>query len=202
MSEVIVIAAADVWNFFQREKQVLQNGMKVIAQNPVCNVVIYLTGEDRGVVVYPNIVVYLDDDEIYSEVAVSQRDCEQTVSSIYDEYLSEGRMVNLVIEREEERQSIEEMEQHMEIEDREEELDSAVWQFFHDVFGGPLDDLVENAEEIYDDCKDHFLEYMARKWGLEIFRPMILEDESGEEFYEEYPYECMEFEDEDNPIYD
>jgi hypothetical protein len=42
---------------------------------------------------------------------------------------------------------------------------------------------------------------MARKWGLMIRRPMFLEDEAGEEFFEEFPYDCIEFEDEDNPIY-
>ena len=67
-------------------------------------------------------------------------------------------------------------------------------------------EMIENGEmvehsEVYDDLKEHFLEYMARKWGLVIHRPMFLEDENGEEFYEDYPYDCIEFEDEDNPIY-
>ena len=31
---------------------------------------------------------------------------------------------------------------------------------------------------------------------------MILEDENGEEFFEEYPYDCMEFDDPDNPVYE
>lgn len=206
MAEVIICPAADVWDLFQREKPRFLSDMKLIAQNTSYAVEIYLTGEDRGITSFPNIVVMIDDDEVYSEVAVSKRDCEQTVVSIYDEYLSGSNVVNRIIEMERAESGkhevdVEEMEQQMEIEGREEELDSAIWQFFHDVLGGPLDDLVDSANEIYEDCKDHFLEYMARKWDLTIFRPMILEDEDGEEFYEEYPYECMEFDDEDNPIY-
>ena len=56
-------------------------------------------------------------------------------------------------------------------------------------------------EEIADDVKEHTLEYIARRHGLPIYRPMYLEDEDGKDFYSEYPYEEMIFEDY-NPIYE
>ena len=31
--------------------------------------------------------------------------------------------------------------------------------------------------------------------GISVFRPMMLEDEDGEEFYDEYPYDLLTFED-------
>ena len=93
------------------------------------------------------------------------------------------------------------LEQQDAIEEREMELDIAVSEFISAVLGGDAYLDSEDYDDIIEDCKDHFLEYLARKHGLDIFRPMVLEDEDGEDFYEEYPYECMEFDDEDNPIY-
>lgn len=204
MNEVVIYSPTEIWALFQREKQRLKSEMKMIAKNPAFNVIVYLTSEDRGLTSYPNIIVYLDDDEIYSEVSVSQRDCEQTAKKVYGEYLSEGRLINHIIEKDANKVNTNDaLDQELEIDSREEELDEATRQFLHDVLGGPLDDFVnDDIDEIYEDCKDHFLEYIARKWDISIYRPMILEDETtGEEFFEEYPYECMDYEDEDNPIY-
>ena len=55
--------------------------------------------------------------------------------------------------------------------------------------------------EIAQDVLDHICEYLYRKHDISSRRPMILEDENGEEFFEEFPYECMEFDDPDNPVY-
>ena len=43
------------------------------------------------------------------------------------------------------------------------------------------------------------LQSLIRKWNGSVTECPI-EDEDGEEFYEEYPYECMEFE--DSPLYE
>ena len=90
-----------------------------------------------------------------------------------------------------------------EIERSEGALDEAVEYFIssilddeHSVFGD-----VPIPEYVIKDCKEHFLEYLYRKHKFNIRRPMVLEDESGEDFYEEYPYPCLVFEDESNPIY-
>ena len=92
-------------------------------------------------------------------------------------------------------------EEESEIDEREAEIYEAVVSFLSTILETDIDSFVDDADLIYEDCAEHFLEYLSRKWGFEIRRPMYLEDENGEEFYEEYPYECMEFEDEDNPIY-
>ena len=53
-------------------------------------------------------------------------------------------------------------------------------------------------EDVIEDCKEHFLEYMYRKHHLDIYRPMELEDDDGV-FFKEYPYEYIEFS--DAPLY-
>ena len=196
MSLKIRYEPTDVWGLFQREKQALRTTMKQIAGNDDLDVVVYLTEEDRGDMMLPNIVVYLNGSELYEECAVNENDCAQTVKKVYYEYLTEERLINKVIESDEN-------DRQKEMDSREDDLDTAVFDFLAEVMEEPLGNIIGNsaADEIYDDFKEHALEYLARKWGLTIYRPMILEDEDGEEFFEEYPYDVLEFEDEDNPIY-
>lgn len=89
-------------------------------------------------------------------------------------------------------------DEQMLIDEREEEIDSAVREFVNIVSDTGCYNLTDEA---MDDLKEHFLEYMYRKWGIGIYRPMYLEDaDTGEDYFTEYPYDDMVFED-DNPIY-
>ena len=88
----------------------------------------------------------------------------------------------------------EDREREDEIEERELELTEAT-----EVFVNAVADDLQIDSEVIEECKEHFLEYLYRKFGLTIRRPMVLEDEEGEDFFEEYPYECMIFE--DIPLY-
>lgn len=198
MAQHILVEASDVWGLFQKEKEELSGHERKIADNPEFGAVVCLS-EEQG---KPNIIAYLDDEEVYEELCVSESDCKMTVQKFYDEYLTE-KVLNRYFGEEEE-EDYTHLEEQTEIDERESELDDAVLYFLEiamDMSGYTLDDFTDEADEIYEDVKDHFLEYLARKWGLPIRRPMYLEDEDGEEFFEEYPYDCMEFDDEDNPIY-
>ena len=89
------------------------------------------------------------------------------------------------------------------ISERELELDEAISLLLDTVLE---EDAVmffgTETDEVCEDLKDHILEYLYRKHGISVRRPMVLEDtETGEEFFEEYPYDSMVFEDEDNPLY-
>jgi len=192
----------DIWGIFQSEKDKLRTTMKEIAENPEYDITIFLTETDRGDQMLPNIVVYMDGSQLYEEAAINESDCSQTVGKIYYEYLVVERVVNNVIasSSEEEDESDEDDVQD-DIDMREAELDDAVFNFLTNILDSPLECITEESDEIYEDFKEHALEYLARKWDLKIYRPMILEDESGEEFLEEYPYEVMEYDDPDNPLY-
>lgn len=196
MAQHIIVQSSEVWGLFQREREVLATHQMKIGENPEFGAEVFL--EESGG--KPNIVAYLDDEEVYSELCVSESDCKTTVQKFYDEYLTE-KVLNRYFGEEEE-YDYTHFEEQSEIDDREAELDMAVEDFLGVVLEDfSLDDVVDVSDEICEDIKEHFLEYLARKWCLHIRRPMYLEDEDGEEFFEEYPYECMEFDDEDNPIY-
>lgn len=209
MAAIIHCEANAVWDFFQKEKESLRTKMKEIAENPEFDVVIYITEEDRGTMMFPNFVVLMDGSVLYEEAAVNENDCEQTCKKIYFDYLTEERLVNKVIEADmgasggDVLDDEDEEDQETEIEERESDLDDAVTNFLAEIMCDPLSSIVgkTEADEICEDFKEHALEYLARKWELSIYRPMILEDEDGEEFFEEFPYDVMEYDDPLNPMY-
>lgn len=194
--------AQEIWPMFSRDKLSLLSRMRVLAENPEYGVVIYLTAEAKEGSLYPSIEVYFDDDEIYSELAVSEQDCKNTVSKIYREYLDDEKLFNVAMEKlygdAPSATGEEDDDREAEINDREDELTDAVYEFIHVA----LDKSPASSfdDEMIEDCKEHFLEYIARKWAARVYRPMVLEDDKGE-FFEEYPYEHIEFGD-NNPIYD
>lgn len=198
MASKIDITPTEIWDFFQENKERLGTVMRPIAENPEYGVEIYLT-EDSGL---PSIIVTADDEQVYEETAVNEHDCEKTAEKIYDTYLTEKAISVLTEEVEEDELTDLEIEDM--ISERENELDCAVWEFLETVLQGAYcDDCCENEnfDDMLDDLKGHFLEYMARKHDLPIYRPMILEYDDGTEEMSEYPYEEMEFDDPDNPIY-
>ena len=83
--ENIIVQAEDVWKTAQSEWAQLRTHLKKIAENPEFGVVIYLTVDNELV----QILVYVDDNELYSEQCVSELDCKTTARKIYSEYLSE-----------------------------------------------------------------------------------------------------------------
>lgn len=189
MAENIIIEADDVWDYFRRHKAELRNEVHIIAENDEYGVSVSLTEERE----YPLVTVYVDDYLYDEESALSKDDCTKVVEDLYDRYLTSNI---LTLDEEESAFTQEDA-----ISEREIELDDAFISLLDSILEGGIDSVVEDADEVYEDIKDHVLEYIARKHKLPIYRPMMLEDEDGEEFFTEYPYECMIFDDEDNPVY-
>lgn len=216
--ERVIVEASRVWGIFQSKKDSSKDGTfeaVELAENAPLGVIIYLNKGMHEGKFLPKIDVFVDFDLLYTEMAISPGDCECTVRRIYSEYLPENKLLEKLIEdSDQSAQTVIDMKdvrgfytdddlEEMEIEEREADLDDCVEEFLSSVLESGFRKNVDKdeADNIIQDCKEHFLEYLARKHGLTIRRPMILEDEDGEEFFEEYPYEVMIFEDE-NPIYD
>ena len=194
MIATIDVQPRNVWKLFMENKAALRTKLKQIASNEEYGVEIYLTNTDEQA----EIVVCMDGSECCSQTASTEAECEEVVSEIYDDYLT-NNVLNMLCGDEYGDADAEEW-QLSDIEDREAELDDMVYTFISGILN---DDFMSYPEfdKICEDCKEHFLEYMARKWKIPICRPMILEDDNGDTFFEEFPYECMEFDDPDNPLY-
>lgn len=187
----ITVAAGEVWGYFQKHKAELEKSEHIIAENEEYGVEISITNEEG----LPCFMVTADGYQYAEERAISANDCKETVETLYENFLTEKFVDGADDESR--------LDQEDMIAERELELDDAVSMLLDTVieedvsmFLGP------EADDICEDIKDHILEYLYRKHGISTRRPMVLEDtETGEDFLEEYPYEHMEFEDEDNPMY-
>lgn len=151
------------------------------------------SGDDSSVFIY----VMQNGTIIYERETDSADECEKIVKEVLTKYLSYS-------DEEDSEEDCDDTPEFCEDEifEREEWLDQAVMDFLETVIGDDFQMYEPDAlGDLVEDCKDHFLEYLARKHSVPVFRPMLLEDEDGNDYYSEYPYEEMEFEDEDNPIY-
>ena len=185
-----------VWDIFQSIKAKPDPDDTVeLAENPDFGVSIVLSCDYFGTNLLPNIIVYMDDMELYSEIVVNEGDCRKTVDNIYRDYLYDERLVSAVVDRE-----MKELEEKTFMEDEIEQRDGELYDAVSDMldvfmnadnFGWPVSS--RESDEIITDLIENIGEYLYREHDISIYRPMILEDGDGEEFFEEYPYDCMEF---------
>lgn len=194
MAMKVFVPASEAWSYFNEHKEELKISMHKIAGNEEFGVEVFITEAEE----YPIIVVTADGEEVWSEEAVSKSDCENSLKRVYDIYLTSS-VLDTLAGSDDDRLSDLEIEDT--IMEREDELSSAVFEFIEAVAPNEFEALVDNIDEAVEDIKDHFLEYLARKYGFRIYRPMFLEYDDGVEEFTEYPYEDMVFDDEDNPVY-
>lgn len=196
MAQKIILQPDEVWDYFVEHEEECDECMFEIASCSEYGTAVYLSRSSKGV---GCITVEADDQEVYNEEIIDAEDTKKTVQKVYDDYLTD-KVIEILSDFEpQEDDTLQSQED--EIDMREEELDNLIWDFVMGVFGGDTYTDFDCTGEVLDDLKDHFLEYMYRKHGFDIYRPMVLEDEDGTEFFEEYPYEHMVFDDEDNPMY-
>ena len=191
-----IFEPSELWGYYMKNQSEFQNLLVLIASHDNYGLEIFAT---RSLGQF-KVEVHGDDVLLYEEDIVSAHDCNRTISRIYDEYLTDN-VTSMLPDAEEDDEDDEEVDSNAEeIELREEELEC----LFNDLFIGILgtQNLNKLDDKVVEDIREHMLEYMARKHMIEIYRPMYLEDENGgEDFFVEYPYPFMVFEDEDNPMY-
>jgi hypothetical protein len=195
----IDVESSEIWDYSLEHEDELSRNQHLMAENDDYGMEVWLTMANGS----PELIVECDGNEIYREDIFNEKDAKRTADRIYDDYLSikaietmtdsEDKTVYTEDESEEEYD-----DEQMLIDEREEEIDAAVRDFVNIVSDTGCYNLTDEA---VDDLKEHFLEYMHRKLGISIYRPMYLEDaDTGEDYFTEYPYDDMVFED-DNPIY-
>lgn len=197
----IDVEASDIWDYCLDHQEELAKNQHLMAENPDYGMEVWVTMVNGS----PELVVECDGSEIYREDILNEKDAKKTADRIYEDYLSIKAIETLtddgnttvyedttvyIEDEEDDDQSL--------IDEREDEIDLAIRDFIC-VVSDAGDYNIE--DEVIDDLKEHFLEYMYRKWGIGIYRPMYLEDaDTGEDYFTEYPYDDLVYED-DNPIY-
>jgi len=182
----IFVSPKDLWDYFDKNRLHLLSVMEPVAQNSDFDVIIYVSN-DRGL---PLLTIESSNVDSVGFPIESKNTCEAVASKVYELYLTE-QIVSVMMEE------IESETEELDIEDviaeREADIDSFFERLIDDLFGVASGcDTVVN-QDVINDCKEHLLEYLYRKHGLSVYRPMELEDDEGV-FVEDYPYEYMEFE--------
>lgn len=180
----IVIEPSDVWGYFNEHRERFSTVARVIASNPIYGIEVCLT---EGAGELPIISVLADGEEIDEETCVSPNDCTSTVKKFYDKYLSDN-IVNALMSDDDNLTEEEELDK---IDERELEIDDALCEFLQTLIPN-LFDVIYDVGDLCEDLKDSICEYLYKKYGISVYRPMFLECEDGTEEFTEYPYPEME----------
>lgn len=170
-----------VWSWYQTTDEPILS----IGSAPDFGVEVYAFRGDSGL----EICAEADGELIYDEEVYDEDSCLAAVNDVVDTYLSSSAFDALAPYGEDDDELNREM-----IDDRESELDDAVSDFLSIVLDGCI---LHDIFDICEDFKEHAIEYIYKKYELPIYRPMILEDEDGNEFFEEYPYDHLDLSEED-----
>ncbi len=189
----IQVEPKDIWEYFNENRNELLTDMVSVAENGDFDVIIYLTSDDDK----PCLIVESSNCETKEFNIKDEESCEVIAAEVYNIYLTD-RIIEVITIEDIESEAVE-MDTDDIISERESDLDCFVLRFLEDVLGEDPVLYSDKIDDIVEDCKERFLEHLYRKHKLSIYRPMELEDDEGV-FFEEYPYECMEFE--TNPLYD
>lgn len=127
---------------------------------------------------YPTLIVLIDGMEEHSEQYLSQWSIESQLPDLCDQYLSD---------------EAERDDQELEILEREDEINQALADFLTVVLEEDFD-----ISRLYTsdgaDFVDEIMELLAINHGFTVRRPMfIVDSDSGEEVFTEYPYDEYDF---------
>ena len=174
----------DIWEYYMENHGNDKGEIVCLAENSETGIEINMLFGTFG----PEFLVSVDDDIVLDVETEDENGCLETAEKLYAEWIDVNPVdvINACSKNEE---SLED-EYDEEIEAREDELDLLVEDFVIEA-AGCLDVDNEDYMDIIHDLKEHFLMYMHRKWGFDIYRPMILKDESGNEMFTKYPYEKL-----------
>lgn len=182
----IILEPSEVWGYFQRNAGKLQSSYHLIASNDEYGAEIYVSADSYG---DAQIIAELDGDRMETTVVSTAEECERVCHSVYDDYLTPSAVSsNVQVEDEE---SNKENEEFL-IDVREQEIDNAVYNCLMEILESYDDDM----DALVETTKEYLCEFLARTCKLPVYRPMHLVDEDGEEFFSEYPYEDMIYDDE------
>lgn len=192
MSEVMVLKPNEVWKYAMEHFSWIKDTPFVIGNNEESGIEITLSVDEE----YPVIIVTSDDEEVDYEVVKSSADCEATVSEIYDTWLPTGTASNTLVKDElddDEPDYESEIRKKESIDQREMELDECIDWILSEIEPEYLDELgAVTTDEVFSDLKDMICEYLYKKCGISVYRPMYLENEHGIDEYYEYPYPEMD----------
>ena len=178
----VLISPENIWAYFEKHREELKKKSETVAQNDDFDVLICLGVEND----LPILTVESSNVDSVEFIIEDKESCAETVTGVYELYLTD-QIISVILDE------TDELELEDRIAEREADIDSFVRRFLEDLFEDEPILYSETMDDVVEDCKEHFLEYLYRKHKLSAYRPMELEDDEGV-FVEDHPYECFEYE--------
>lgn len=184
MATIIYIEPEEAWDYVEEHKEKSDMDVPIcFAEDTIYGIQVEVSFND-GV---PWVTVS-DGDDWLETLEIEKDDAEELFKDIYKMYLGEDEK----LQEKAEYSTPSEYSFKDSIQDRDDELDIAVEDFFIAVWGSQCMKLY--TKEDIRDFKERALKHLADKYPeRQIFRPMVLVDEMGKEVFEEYPYNEWEF---------
>lgn len=194
----IMVSAAEVWQYAMEYENELDGGvLELIAEDEETGVEVYLSVLNEE----PYVQVYMDNDLIDDVSFSDEESCIDTVSKMYDKYLSGANALMAALSGEDEEEEDAEMEiaEKLDlVDEREQELGDAVDLFLQELAPNIEEIAGDELPDIYEDVLDLVCEYLYRVRGISVYRPMFLDDDDYEEgYFTEFPYPEIDFDNED-----
>ena len=196
----IFIPPNELWKFYTQNKGRCQKEMILIAENTETCYAVYMT-DDSGTLTLS--VCHGDNAPEYEERVMGNADCEASAKRLFTRYLiplieinGKSALIGDItgdVDDDDFNPSMQDVEDEMY--EREDELDLAIKDFLAVVLQEPDGEAVINefGETFIQEVLHHFLEYLTNDHGIQIYRPMFFEDDSGYEIYSQFPYEEYTF---------
>lgn len=192
----IKYAAVEVWDFIRSNLDEISERPQLVANDSDAGVQVYI-GADGDI---PHVHVYMDGELKMEAELTIERVCFTVMSSIYENFMGGvNKFVNDMLDidddddKDADPNNWSEFDQVESIDDREQELTSAVEDCLS-VFEPDLaEKLGDEYDDTLDDIKDVIAEYLFKIRGVSIHRPMYLETEDGGQEFHTHPYPEIDF---------
>ena len=196
----IVYDPEEIYEVFQEEKLDIANHRLLVAEND--DFQIFLDCMASKSLEYIGMMViesegYIIEEDFFDD----EKECNSIFEKAFINYIFTAETTGVVDKKDETNDTVYDKDGKLdifyvdEIEQREGDLSLAVVNFIDAISDTQMSYALTDEE--VDEIKDHFIEYLYRKFGLSIYRPMEIVMDNGDEVYEEYPYPKLRFE---NPI--
>ncbi|MBQ0014748.1 MAG: hypothetical protein KBS82_05450 [Oscillospiraceae bacterium] len=197
----VSVSPEEVWGFFKDNPDsfALPNSSVPIANNYDYGIEICISKEQSSGM--PRVCVSEDNEIVFEETLYDEEYCAKEMVDIYNEYLSDEHLVQTRIGLssdidDEDGFDMDENTQQAAIDEREAELGIAFEELLDLLTWGSdgfFEAQYEGVDDITKSCLDLVCKHLKKEFGISVYRPMILKDyETKEDFYEEYPYDCMD----------
>ena len=191
----VAVPAYGVWAYAQEHPEELNQNYIVLAENTKTGLSLTLSNGADGL---PALIVLDDDDvEIYEELIVDSPDAIRSYNEAMSDFLDDDWVGTLRGKGHGEAATPEEKERRfneMEIRDREHDLMLAFTDFLDEVSNGFVyyEDFFEDVGDL-EAVLDNVLDVIACT-GFPVYRPTVIDTDSGDEIYLEFPYDEASYE--------